>query len=225
MREMIDRIPKYEKLLLYFLHTNTLQPRQKAIKISYYISAITEILNLELMPLRRIGSHPLEIQKKLNLLKPIVNRFLTLLPLLLNVREIDMIRLIDFLGVLYEASASEQVKIFFEKVIEQSSDEIVLSEIADITYEIGLFDISHKALLKLFRIGDKRVEILYNIALLEYLMGKNEIALKRLEKIGKKRGIIGLNREKIAYLMGAIHLSRGDIEQAKKLFKIARGIK
>ena len=101
----------------------------------------------------------------------------------------------------------------------------MLSEIADITYEIGLFDISHKALLKLFRIGDKRVEILYNIALLEYLMGKNEIALKRLEKIGKKRGIIGLNREKIAYLMGAIHLSRGDIEQAKKLFKIARGIK
>ncbi len=222
---MIEKILKYEKLLSYFLCTNTLPPRQKAIKISYYISAITEALNLELTPLRNIGTHPSEVQKRLKMLKPIVDRLFNLFPLLLKIQEIDMVRLVDLLGILYEASASEKVKVFFEKIIKSSSDEIVLSELADVAYDIGLFDVSYKALLKLFSMGNKRVEILYNIALLEYLMGKNESALLRLKKISKNKKKVSFNYGRIAYLMGAIHLSRGDIEQAKKLFKIARGVK
>ncbi len=120
---------------------------------------------------------------------------------------------------LHDFGCDDLSKKMFNNLIDRTSDAVKLSELLDYVLECGYLDLALKIAKKMRENGLAVFAIMYNEALIKYLLGKDLESLRIVRSIISKYGL----RPEILGLLSAIYIGIGELEDAKKYLNILRG--
>jgi len=107
----------------------------------------------------------------------------------------------------------------FLHILERATNYSEIADLVDKTIECGLLDIALEGLKKLRKMGFSYFEIVYNEALINYLIGRDLEAFRLLKlslrEFGEKRQLLGL--------LVAVNIALGFFDEAKEILMKIRG--
>jgi len=211
---------RYVKLLLQTVKSRMMVPAEREKRINSYLSLIVKEINKALKEIRIIGTHPREIRRIQSKLAPLVEALYIFLDNV-DLNLLNKSLLLRLLLLLYEINPYNKKYLhYMTQLIKSTKDPFFLAEVADQSYDVGLFMITEQALNKLLRMKILNIEIFLNMAIIKYMKGKNEESLAHIQFL--KRNFKLSSEQHINYLLAVLYLIRGELEKAKKLFKKIR---
>lgn len=194
--------------------------RKKIFKIIKIISKINNILR-QISRVFRDNKITLSVLRRFleNEIKPICFRLYNILKQLLDMPSFcNCEELSKLVFLLNDIGCCKIAKELFQLQIRKIDDDFVLAEILDKIFESGFLDLALIGLRKIRENGYTSYEIIYNEALINYLLGNNFEALKLLKTISNQFG----QKKPVISLLAPIYIAIGNLEEAKKLFRILR---